>query len=53
MYQRLMTVLFLCQGDSALIRGAVKGHTEVVGILIEAGADMNLQDNDVSSADWV
>ena len=46
-----MTVLFLCQGDSALIRGAVSGFTEVVGMLIEGGADINLKENDVSSAD--
>ena len=48
-----MTVLCVCQGQSALMWAAANGHTEVVGILIEGGADMNLQTNDVSSADWV
>ena len=46
-------VLCVCQGATALMKAAHKGHTEVVGILIEAGADMDLQHNDVSSADWV
>ena len=41
----------VCQGQSALMWAAVKGHTGVVGILIEAGADMNLKTNYVSSAD--
>ena len=43
----------LCQGYSALIYAATSGHTEVAGILIVAGADVDLQDNQVSSADWV
>ena len=47
-----MTVLCVCQGDSALMWAAVKGHTEVVGMLIEGGADINLQTSYVSSADW-
>ena len=42
-----------CQGETALTGAAVKGRTEVVGILIEAGADINLQDNYVRSADSV
>ena len=43
----------MCQGDSALSWAAGRGYTDVVGILIEAGADMNLKNSDVSSADWV
>ena len=46
-----MTVLCVCQGNSALIGAALNRRIEVMGILIEAGADMNLQTNDVSSAD--
>ena len=46
-------VLCVCQGFSALIGAAMNGHTEVVGILIEMGADIELKDNSVSSADWV
>ena len=42
-----------CQGHSALFLAAASNRTEVVGILIEAGADINLQTNDVSSAVWV
>ena len=44
---------FVHHGNSALIRAADNGRTEVVGILIEAGADINLQDNGVRSAEWV
>ena len=43
----------VCQGQTALMLAAYRGHTEVVGILIEAGADVDLQSNNVSSADWV
>ena len=32
-------------GWSALIRAAYNGHTETVGELVKAGADMNLQTN--------
>ena len=46
-------VLCVCQGATALMKAAHKGHTEVVGILIEGGANMDLEDNDVSSADWL
>ena len=46
-------VLCVCQGESALIHAAAKGFTEIVGILIQGGADIDLQDNQVSSADWV
>ena len=35
------------------MKAALKAHTEVMGILIEGGANMDLQDNDVSSADWL
>ena len=45
-------VLCVCQGDNALIEAAFKGHTEVVGILIEGGADIDLQNKYVSSAYW-
>ena len=34
------------------MRAAANGFTEVMGILIEGKADINLQDNVVSSADW-
>ena len=44
---------FLCQGESALIRAAHKGRTEVVAILIEREADVNLENKYVRSADWV
>ena len=43
----------MCQGESALIVAAINGHTEVVGIMIEGGADIDLQNSDVSSADLV
>ena len=46
-----MTVLCVCQGYSALVLAAVNGFTEIVDILVEGGADINLQTNDVSSAD--
>ena len=52
-YQRLMVVLCVCQGESALFLAAASNRTEVVGILIEAGADIDLKENDVRSADWV
>ena len=42
-----------CQGESALMLAAARGSTEVVGILVEGGADVNLQNINVSSADWV
>merc|ERR1712086_590879 len=37
-------------GFNALIWAAIHGRTEVVGILIEAGADMDLQDRNGTSA---
>ena len=43
----------MCQGESALIEAATMGHTEVVGILIEGEADVNLQNNEVRSAYWL
>ena len=46
-------VLCVCQGATALMKAALKGHTEVVGILIEGGANMDLQQNDVSNVDWM
>ena len=49
----LMIVFCVCQGNSALRLAVDNGRTEVVGILVEGGADVNLQDRDVSSADWV
>ena len=40
------------QGSTALIQAAAsKGHTEVVKILVNAGADVNSKDNKVSAAD--
>ena len=32
---------------------ASNGDTEVVGILIEGGADVDLKSNNVSNVDWV
>ena len=32
---------------------ASNGDTELVGILVDGGAEIDLQDNNVSSADWV
>ena len=49
-YQRLIIVLCVCQGYSALILAALRSFIEVVGILIEGGADINLTNNHVRSA---
>ena len=39
-----------CQGAPALVCAALKGRAEVVPVLLEAGADVNLQDPKVR---WV
>ena len=46
-------VLCVCQGRTALIDAAINGRTEIVGTLIEGGADIDLQNKYVSSAYWV
>ena len=46
-------VLCVCQGKTALIIAVDNGRTEVVGILVAGGADVDLQDRAVSSAHWV
>ena len=43
----------MCQGRTALYWAALKGRTEVAGILIEGGAKADLKNNDVSNVDWV
>ena len=48
-----MIVRCVCQGYRALMGAAFEGFAEVMGMLIKRGADINLQANDVSSADWV
>ena len=49
----VMIVVCVCQRETALRLAAFKGHTEVVGILVEGGANINLKNKHVSSADWV
>ena len=33
------------RGESALMKGAWEGHTDIVKELVTAGANLNLQDN--------
>ena len=45
MYAHPFWVTLFCQyGQTTLIRAARWGHAEAVSALVEAGADMNLQD---------
>ena len=41
---------YVCQGTTALMWAATNGFTEVVVILMEGGADINLTNNHVRSA---
>ncbi len=38
--------MYFCVGETGLTNAAWKGHTDIVKILLENGADVNLQDND-------
>ena len=39
----LLMSIITQDGDSALMKAASNGHTEIVEELVEAGADLNLQ----------
>ena len=43
--QEIMKTLLLQEGESALFLASRRGHEEVVGLLIEANALINIQDN--------
>ncbi len=38
--------MYVHLGDTSLMHATLQGHTDTVKILIENGADVNLQDND-------